>query len=254
MAMGTVAAVTLGKDLRRDELMQACMRMRRLGIGHTLTFWAPLEVDHLIRQQCDVKATHTPQNLHVVHWCFLNSISATRDGFYAWATQGLTHLRVSDSLYGKTEVSSGTASDPWADLGKRFLLPDCMTLEEMYGQVRNKQSVPEIIQQRSRGVKDAESLIERCTQFVPGVQRFAQALDEEQEREMEQEIEEERQEKRAPVIEHIKELCSQYLLDFASGDFLSAIYVANECKPVWGVPTINKPMAELQFFASVSGL
>ena len=234
MAMGTVAAVTLGKGLRRDELMQACMRMRRLGKGHTLTFWAPLEVDRLIRQQCDVKDKHTPQNQHVVHWCFLNSISATRDGFYAWATQGLTHLRVSDSLYGKTEVFRGTASESWADLGEQFLLPDCMTLEEMYGQVRTKQSVPEIIQQRSRGVKDAQSLIERCTQFVSGVQRFAQALDEEQEREMEQEIEEERQIQRPPVIKHIRERCPQSLLDLASsGNFPSGIYVVNEWMPLW---------------------
>ena len=234
MAMGTVAAVTLGKGLRRDELMQACMRMRRLGKGHTLTFWAPLEVDRLIRQQCDVKGKNSPQNQHVVHWCFLNSISATRDGFYAWATQGLTHLRVSDSLCGETEVFRGTASEPWADLGKQFLLPDCMTLEEMYGQVRTKQSVPEIIQQRSRGVKDAQSLIERCTQFVPGVQRFAQALDEEQEREMEQEIEEERQIQRPPIIKHIRERCHQSLLDLvSSGNFPSGIYVTNQYKPLW---------------------
>eukprot|EP00808_Paulinella_micropora_P027362 g35199.t1 len=38
------ALVTLGPRLCKDKLSQPCMRMRQLGIGHTLTFAAPFEV------------------------------------------------------------------------------------------------------------------------------------------------------------------------------------------------------------------
>ena len=224
MKTGTVAAITLGKGLRRDELMQACMRMRRLGKGHTLTFWAPLEVDALIRRQCKLPPSINIENHHVVRWCFSNSISATQDGFFSWATQGLSHFRVCKALYGEGRKSADV--QPWhcREMAKYCVFPDCMTLDEMYGQVRNQQPITEIIQQRSHEVHKASSLVEQCRQFVPGVHRFAQALDEEQEREMEQEIEEEKQVERPPIAKYSEEKCSDYLLKLvATGHFSSAV-------------------------------
>ena len=233
MAKNTVAAVTLGKGLRRDELMQACMRMRRLGIGHTLTFWAPPEVDHLIRQQCRIDDKRTPQNYHVVHWCFLNSISATRDGFYAWATQGLAHLRVSDALYGETTVSRDIDSQQYAKRAEQFMFPDCMTLKEMYGLVQNDQRVPEIIQHRAIGIRGAKGLVKRCKRFVPDVRRCSETLDEEQEREMEQEIEAEHEVQHAPVVGHVKEECDTELLHLAETGALEASFHRYKLQPLW---------------------
>jgi hypothetical protein len=40
--------VTLGNGLTKDRFVQACMRMRKLGNGHALTFWSSHEVHQQI--------------------------------------------------------------------------------------------------------------------------------------------------------------------------------------------------------------
>ncbi|OBZ77711.1 hypothetical protein A0H81_01991 [Grifola frondosa] len=44
------AAVTLGPKVTKDRLVQGCMRMRKLGNGHSVMFFAPLEIDRSIRK------------------------------------------------------------------------------------------------------------------------------------------------------------------------------------------------------------
>ncbi|KAH9033528.1 hypothetical protein EDB85DRAFT_1864450, partial [Lactarius pseudohatsudake] len=46
---GTRAAVTLGPKVTKDRLMQGCMRMRQLGKGRSVMFFALAEVDRSIR-------------------------------------------------------------------------------------------------------------------------------------------------------------------------------------------------------------
>ena len=40
------AVVTIGKGITKDKLVQSCMRMRKLGIHHYISFWASNEVDN----------------------------------------------------------------------------------------------------------------------------------------------------------------------------------------------------------------
>eukprot|EP00913_Durusdinium_trenchii_P028746 g26960.t1 len=44
LSPGTCAAVTLGRRMQKDKLVQACMRMRLLGNGHTVSFYASFEL------------------------------------------------------------------------------------------------------------------------------------------------------------------------------------------------------------------
>ena len=236
MTKGTRAAVTLGKGLRRDELVQACMRMRQLGNGHKLSFWAPKEVDLLIREQLNLepaaKGVQTIQHLHVLQWCFFNSIQATKEGFMSWATQGLAYLHVSTAITSALHNGRLSSSTAVSWLKERCLLPDCVSLENMYGRTRGEQCVADIIAARSG--PGAGHLVSACKRFVPAVRRYAQTLDEEQERELEQEIEEERQKEKLPSVQHISEECPKYLVqlvrrgdvEILSGDGCSAV-------PLW---------------------
>ena len=45
---GTIGAVTLGKGVTKDRLMQGCMRLRMLGHGHSVHFFASNEVHQKI--------------------------------------------------------------------------------------------------------------------------------------------------------------------------------------------------------------
>ena len=259
MVKGTVAAVTLGKGLRRDELVQACMRMRRLGKGHTLTFWAPREVDRLIHEKCNVKKGDHVTNCHVVQWCFLNSISATKDGFYSWATQGLAYLRSGPSLFGAVDRLSGNGKTAEEDmdcqeLANTFLFPDCKPLKEMYGQVRHEVPIPDIIERLSGGTAAGKNLVKKCRHFVPDVHRYAQALDEEQEREMEKEEETEEERDLPPIIDHVPETCPQYLIELAkTGELPKTFPDTQPPIPLWKCFQSTSLWAHYKEFLTSSG-
>ena len=50
LPLGSHAAVTLGEGLTKDRFVQACMRMRQLGRGHTVSFYASHEAAASIAQ------------------------------------------------------------------------------------------------------------------------------------------------------------------------------------------------------------
>eukprot|EP00117_Sycon_ciliatum_P000832 scpid1751/ scgid6742/ len=237
MSMGTRAAVTLGKGLRRDEMVQACMRMRRLGAGHTLSFWAPPEIDRLIRERCRLAPDDPVHHYHVLLWCFYNSIDATKAGFLSWAMQGLAFLHTDGAMGRATDQGKRLDSSLAIDvLGKMCCLPDCMQLTDMYGKPREKQFIADIIAARGGlAACGIEQLVVTCRQFVPEVERYAQKLDEEQERELEQEVEEEKEQEKLPKSSHVKETCPQYLVNLAGSGDASIVADRDTCNavPIW---------------------
>jgi hypothetical protein len=81
----TIGAVTLGKGVTKDRLMQACMRMRMLGDGHAVNFYASNEVHCAIQQENYEK---TIGSLQVIEWAIKNSQTQIKDGFLYWSMQG----------------------------------------------------------------------------------------------------------------------------------------------------------------------
>ncbi|CAF4445364.1 unnamed protein product, partial [Adineta steineri] len=76
---GFKAAVTLGNGLTKDRSVQACMRMRKLGEGHSLIFWSSDEVH---RQIIALKTTLVNQNdtcqlKDILRWVYMNSQQIT---------------------------------------------------------------------------------------------------------------------------------------------------------------------------------
>ena len=122
---GKKACVTLGNGVTKDKLVQACMRMRMLGNGHSLEFWASHEVDSQIKEgilngkytdynntknQKDktnlvknivingaVMNSSIPSNLvktkigvrQVIEWSLENSRVFTEECMPLWASQGV---------------------------------------------------------------------------------------------------------------------------------------------------------------------
>ena len=245
ITMGTQAAVTLGKGLQRDELVQACMRMRRLGAGHTLSFWAPPEVDRSIKQQCGLEDNSPVQHLHILQWCFLNTVDATKSGFYAWATQGLAflHMRKAEMMFKRDSKSGHEEGDPAVDkslitFGRKSCLPDAMTLEKMYGSARDQRCVSEIVADLGHKleVEDTEELVKACQVFIPNMLRYSHKLDEEQEREMELETNVTKKiEKRLDIV-HAEESCPDYLKRLVVDADVSCLEVGPHCRdpiPLW---------------------
>ncbi|KAI6002350.1 hypothetical protein EDC04DRAFT_3147123 [Pisolithus marmoratus] len=176
------AAVTLGPKVTKDRLTQGCMRMRRLGHGHSVMFFGPLEVDRNIRDAARKSDADMIHPSDILLWAMGETCTDIENTAPYWAQQGRDHyLRYSAwSKFCSGEITSQGLAATWRQ-------PDAKTLEELYAPSHPMEqltlSIPEIDQ--------------RCQQL--GVSSSTNSnMSEEQEREIIHEIEHERQVERPP--------------------------------------------------------
>lgn len=66
---GSHACVTFSANMKKDKLVQSCMRMRQLGRGHTVSFWCPKQVYEHLQQTNNVNENQQkPKALDVMKW------------------------------------------------------------------------------------------------------------------------------------------------------------------------------------------
>ncbi|CAF0875007.1 unnamed protein product [Rotaria sordida] len=88
--IGFKAAVTLGNGLTKDRFVQACMRMRKLGSEHSLTFWSSYEVHQQIQTLKTMSLMKNQENninesiklIDILRWVYENTQQATWDGLH----------------------------------------------------------------------------------------------------------------------------------------------------------------------------
>src|SRR5712691_4514958 len=104
------------------------MRMRQLGKGHSVIFFAPGEVDRRIRSLIpDGIAPNTRVRvLDVIRWAIHETCEEIRHYLPYWAHQGLDHHK----RFAAYEVY--TSSGDVEDLRSAWQQPDSQTLEELY--------------------------------------------------------------------------------------------------------------------------
>ncbi|CAF1080146.1 unnamed protein product [Adineta steineri] len=262
---GFRAAVTLGNGLTKDRFVQACMRMRKLGDGHSLTFWSSYEVhQQIIRLKRDRSLKNQDKNtddfinlIDILRWVYENTIQSTWDGLHHWAAQSLSFQR---KVAAFREIQWDDYEQLFSDammeeLAKECLEPEIIELIHMYGACKVLQTVSEIHSARCQqtnyhlSTEICDPVLKRLQDYGGQKQRLSQLLDEEQQRELEQELEEERQLARPPPVEpceptlyeEIKRLCdinskkmnlSQFPLVFQPLTFaFTDTTFYNDCQP-----------------------
>ncbi|KAI0279330.1 hypothetical protein BC826DRAFT_1158632 [Russula brevipes] len=122
------AAVTLGPKLTKDRLVQGCMRMRQLGKGHSVMFFAPGDIDRRIRQliPAGMDSEGPIQVLDILRWVMHGTCEEIRHYVPHWAQQALDHRRRFAAY--KEHSSTGNL----AALKKAWLQCESQSLEEMY--------------------------------------------------------------------------------------------------------------------------
>ena len=193
------AAVTLGPGITKDTLVQACMRMRKLGHGQSVTFCVSSEMQKRIRDFKALPSSAVIDVLDILAW----SISVTWDDAVRsvplWATQGLRH-QYQEKIWEDTDRRKAFSS---ADV-RRYLEDEAQSLEERYlprvpGR-KDEQSHQDVVAKLNEASleldsrKDQVHLIkQKCLDFCLEDMDSAGNLQEEQERELAPEIEKERQ-------------------------------------------------------------
>ncbi|KAH7012451.1 uncharacterized protein B0I36DRAFT_398704 [Microdochium trichocladiopsis] len=187
------AAATLGANLVKDRLVQACMRMRELGRGQSVVFCVPDEIHRKINRL--MSRSHLTQEVSVsdvLAWAICETWHDARRNTALWASQGKRY-EFHSQLWAQARVgSSGTAAaggqlDFSHDLAKNFLEDEAQLIETRYRPVSQRPP------KAQADLSQTQRLIAQRCQDLDAIGPSSAILQEEQERELAPEIEEERQ-------------------------------------------------------------
>ncbi|XP_037034763.1 uncharacterized protein LOC119073424 [Bradysia coprophila] len=239
---GIKACVTLSGGITRDKTVQACMRMRLLGQGHTICFWASEEADNGIRELTDKAKAESICVRDVFDWICYNSREFEKDGLVHWSvasynySQKLAAYRYIDDEMNDACAGGGDTQKLLKRLGNFCTDKEIIKLVDLYGG-KNELSVVSIFTKRFSSLiarysklsrklfnnnvaletflsSNYEFVIERLQKCIPDMKRFSHILDEEQEKELEYELEEQREVKRPGVANPVKPAADALLGDF----------------------------------------
>jgi hypothetical protein len=183
------------------------MRMRQLGKGHSVIFFAPGEVDRQIRSVIPGRlACEDPINVaDVLRWAMHETCEDILHHLPYWVQQGLDHHKRLAAY-----KTYGTSRD-LKKLEKAWLQRESRTLDEMYS-VSPQSEIPEI--------DSVPALRERIKQL--GIGKVVDArIAEEQEREASHEVEWERHVERPPKAQPAKHALSPDIRRFVETGIIS---------------------------------
>jgi hypothetical protein len=169
------AAVTLGPRLVKDSLVQACMRMRKLGQGQSVVFLVPQDVGTMVRELASHQQELTTAD--VVAWAASETFIANRRSMPLWKVQGQRYIR--QRLVWTAGLQESNAAN--------LLEKECQGLELRYRPHYVDTSDTDAFQEIASD-PDALKLEERCREFGH-INTELSALQEQQERELAPEIE-----------------------------------------------------------------
>ncbi|KAG0697961.1 hypothetical protein DFH29DRAFT_810975 [Suillus ampliporus] len=182
---GFRAAVTLGPKVTKDRLMQGCMRMRKLGNGQSVMFFAPTEVDRSIRSATRKDDTDGVDVADILHWAMSETCLDIQMRASHWVQQG-SDFKTRHSAW--TQFSRAPTSSI-STLKTAWLQPEERSLEDLYAP-RSSSQVSQV----------CDPGIQRKCEELGVLLTSARSMDEEQEREVVHEVERERQVQRPPKV------------------------------------------------------
>ena len=180
------------------------MRMRKLGHGHSVMFFAPLDVDRAIRAAASVADKGTVHASDILLWAMHETCTEIQKRAPHWAQQGTDHTSRYDawSKFCHNEIASDELAIAWRQ-------PDAKSLEQLYAPTRS----------REQGIISIPEIRQRCADL--GILSLPISnMDEEQEREIVHEIERERQIERPPPAVGAKHRISDDIRHFVQTGIL----------------------------------
>ncbi|XDG05212.1 hypothetical protein ABKA04_004827 [Annulohypoxylon sp. FPYF3050] len=186
------AAVTLGANLTKDRLVQACMRMRMLGQGQSVVFCVPEEIQAKIRVRTHKTNSEEISVLDILSWTIGETWADIHRSMGLWVSQGRRHekhLKIWEQVKATDSNGKGIVFDK--SLAEDYLEDESQTLERRY-RPRTKGNDSLII---SSDEATLDPISKRCREFA-NLNVDASALQEEEERELSPEVEQEREDQR----------------------------------------------------------
>lgn len=212
------ACVTLSGDITHDKTVQSCMRMRQLGKGHMISFWASYEADIRIRKISRMTVSDKVTNEDVFDFINANSKQFETANMVHWTSSALNYTK---KLIGHKLFENIGNAESMRKLYDICVDNEFIKLDEMYGEMDEALLTKVAWSRFSRLARnnifddddddDHEDIIDlvhsmqkkvsnKLKRFAKDVKQFSHDLEEEQERELEQEREEECHIERVPAV------------------------------------------------------
>ncbi|KAI1175689.1 hypothetical protein F4777DRAFT_549550 [Nemania sp. FL0916] len=195
------AAVTLGANVTKDRLVQACMRLRKLGKGQSVIFCINAEIEAKIQERTGISPDTAIKVEHVLHWAISETFAEIKRSMPLWAAQGDRFLH-QEEIWAGCRADGDTTMTHSAALD--FLEDEAQSIYNRY-RPRSAEDTTFMANTRCSGSAKLDEIRERCNE-VGCLDFHSSTLEEEQERELSPEIENERQVQRPPPaqpVEHI---------------------------------------------------
>ncbi|KAI1804470.1 hypothetical protein F4811DRAFT_552846 [Daldinia bambusicola] len=189
------AAVTLGANLTKDRLVQACMRMRMLGEGQSVVFCVPGEIQRKIRARKADAGLPKDQDisvLDILDWSIGETWRDIHKNMALWAKQGrrnIEHKKIWAEARSSQQINLTKA------LAERYLEDEAKTLDYRYRPGRDVNMPSQLAD-----TETTDPITLRCNEFK-NLRLDSADLQEEEERELSPEIEQEREDQRPPAAE-----------------------------------------------------
>ncbi|KAF5335877.1 hypothetical protein D9758_017243 [Tetrapyrgos nigripes] len=242
------AAVTLGPKVTKDRLTQGCMRMRKLGHGQSVMFFAPFKVDQKIREICALDNDSPISSCHVLKWAYSETVADIEHHIPHWVQQGTDYMARKEAW----EVFNG--SGRISDLGV-WRQPDARSLQEIYGIRSDGEGRKDLMPKVHHELQERlDTLGYQITQ-----DKLYNIVDEEQEREVSHEVEKERQVQRPPRREPADHSLGVAVQQFVRTGVLSRKSMRKGFLPFWKLvnlqPNSTHPglFTTLDFATTITG-
>ena len=121
------APVTLGQGVTKETLVQACIRMRKLGQGQSVAFIASPEMQKRIRGILKITDGRPLAVLDVLAWTISETWDEAARSVPLWAAQGKRHLR-KEEIWKEAEQAGGFSSVTL----EKYLEPKALSLDQRY--------------------------------------------------------------------------------------------------------------------------
>lgn len=170
------AAVTLGPRLTKDRLVQACMRLRKLGKGQTVVFCVSQEIQDKIFEAAQITSDSAITVADILEWSMRETLDDLRRNMPLWAVQGERFVR-QEKIWGAANKRDGKMNKGYAE---KLLENEAQSLEDRYCPCLSSDG-PKIFALSDDPT--VQQIATRCKGF--DITQFkASALQEEQEREL----------------------------------------------------------------------
>ena len=183
--------------------------MRKLGHGHSVMFFAPLEIDRHIRSMATKGPLDNIDTMDILHWAIRETCDEIQQQVPYWAQQGTDHR----SRYAAWSRFCEGRLTPQV-LSKKWLQPEAKRLEDLYGP--HSTLKPPLL--------TTPAIHQRCRELVV-LSVHNVNMDEKQEREMVHEARREQQVERPPRVPPVTHSIHQDVIAFVK----TGIIPANSC-------------------------